>query len=264
MNMFLHEMKASGKSTFIWALSLGLLGAFMLSMFPTISDNAVEMKQILEAYPEAVRKALGISLESFTNLLGYYPFIFSYILLFGAIQAMHLGVSIVAKEERGKTADFLLAKPVSRQQIITFKLLAAVFSILITNGVYLGISSYVATIVTDDPFSMETFIMISLTLPFVQMVFLALGIMLSVLLPKIKSIISFSLGTVFAFYIISLLDSSLGEKKLRFLSPFEYFDLTYIAKNNAYETGYSLLALGVMIVSIAISYFVFAKKDIGS
>lgn len=264
MNMFLHELKAYRKPTFIWALSLALLGAFMLSIFPLISNNAEEMIQILEAYPEGVRQALGITLESFTNILGYYPFILGYVLLFGSIQAMYLGTSIIAKEVRGKTVDFLFAKPISRPQIITAKLFAALVSILFTNVVYIGVSSSITTLVTEESFNMNTLVMVSLTLLFLQMIFLALGVLLSIVFSKIKSTLSLSLGTVFTFYIISLLNSSLGEKNLRYLSPFSYFDLHYIVKNAAYETEYIILTIAVIAIAIAISYLVYSKKDIGA
>jgi len=264
MNLFIHEMKAYRKATIIWALSLALLGAFMLSLFPSISNNAEEMKQILAAYPEAVLKALGVTLESFTTILGYYPFIFAYVLLCGAIQAMYFGTSIIAKEVRGKTADFLFAKPISRKQIMTAKLLAVLVSLFLTNVVYTGISTYVATIVSEETFNINTFLMVSSTLFYLQLIFLALGVLLSVVFSKFKSMLSLTFSTVFFFFIISLLDSALGEKKLRFLSPFQYFDLHYIVQNASYETGYMILSLGVIIIPIAISYFVYAKKDIGA
>ena len=72
---------------------------------------------MLDNFPPAIKAAMGIAVDSFKSPLGYYTFAFTYSLLFGAIQAMNLGIGIVSKEEREKTADFILTKPVSRQDL---------------------------------------------------------------------------------------------------------------------------------------------------
>ncbi len=96
---------------------------------------------------------------------------FAYITLCGSIQAMNLGTSMLSKEVRDKTADFLLTKPVSRSEIMTAKLLAALTSLVITNGMYLIISSIMASAVTSEAYSVKTFLMISITLFFIQLMF---------------------------------------------------------------------------------------------
>ena len=133
MNMFLHELKAYRKSAIIWTTALVALVVLFLSMFPSFSREAEEFKKLLEGYPEALRRALGLAVENIGSILGFYSYVFLYISLVGAIQAMNLGMSIVSKEVRDKTADFLLTKPVTRTKIMTSKLLAAVASLVITN-----------------------------------------------------------------------------------------------------------------------------------
>ena len=78
---------------------------------------------------------------------------------------------MLSKEVRDKTADFLLTKPVSRSEIMTAKLLAALTSLVITNGMYLIISSIMASAVTSEAYSVKTFLMISITLFFIQLMF---------------------------------------------------------------------------------------------
>jgi len=262
MNMFWHELKAYQKSTLIWSFSLAALAILLLSMFPTFANNAAEVKKLLEGYPEAVRKALGLSLDNISSLLGYYPFVFAYILLAGAIQAMNLGLSLVSKEARWKTADFLLTKPVTRQQILTAKLAAAFASLLITGMIYLVVASMMASVVATANYSMKIFLMISVTLFFVQLIFMSLGMLISVLVPRLKSVISVSLGSVFGFFMIRMLDSSLGDSTVRYLSPFEYFDPDYIINNAAYEPSFLLLTIIIVIVAVTLSYLIYARRDI--
>ncbi len=262
MNMFLHELKSYRKSTIIWTCSLAALIILLLSIFPAFSKDVTEAKKLLEGVPEGVRKAIGLSLDNFFTLLGYYSYVFLYITLCGSIQAMNLGVSIVSKEVRDKTADFLLTKPVSRRRIMTAKLLAALTSLVITNAVYLIIAVYMASVVQSGPFSMKIFLMISATLFFIQIIFMALGVIVSVVVPKIKSVLPISLGTVFGFFILNMFDSVIGEKSLRYLTPFKYFDTAYIIKNASYETSFIIIEVIFIIVAITASYFIYFKKDI--
>jgi ABC-2 type transport system permease protein len=92
--------------------------------------------------------------------------------------------------------------------------------------------------------------------------FLALGVVVSVVAGKIKSVISISLSTVFGFFIVSMLGSVIGDKAVRYISPFKYFDLVYIVKNAAYETSFIIIGLLFVITSIAASYLIYVKKDI--
>ncbi len=262
MNMFLHELKAYRNSTIIWTLALVGVTVLMFLLFPTISKEADEFKKLLEGFPEAVRLALGLAVENIGSILGFYSYIFLYISLTGSIQAMNLGTSIVSKEVREKTADFLLTKPVTRTQIMTSKLLAALTSIIITNVVFIVAATTMASIVEAQEFSMKTFVLISLTLFFIQLMFLALGIIISVMVPKIKSVVPISLGTVFTFFFIGAVAATSGEAALRYITPFKYFDLAYITQNASYEVSYIVVGIVFITAAISASYYIYCKKDI--
>lgn len=262
MNMYLHELKAYGKSTFVWTFSLVLITVLFLSFFPSFSNDAAEFKKVLEGYPEAVRKAFGISIDSIATLLGYYSYVFGYILLCGSIQAMNLGISILSKEVREKTADFLLTKPVTRIQIITSKLLAALTSLVITNIFYLIAASIMAAIVSEKSVNWKVFLLISVTAFFVQIIFLVLGVFISVWILKIKSVLPISLSTVFGFYILNMFGSVIGEEAISYITPFKYFDTAYIIKNSAYEASFIFIEIGLITLALLSSYFIYVKKDI--
>lgn len=262
MNMYLHELKAYRKSTIIWTVSVVALMVFFMSLFPGLTKDADQFKKLLEAYPEGVRKALGISLDSITTLLGFYSYTFSYVVLCGSIQAMNLGTSILSKEIREKTADFLLTKPVTRKQIVTAKLMSVLTSIAITNIVYLAAAVITADAVSKKSFDMNSFLLISLTAFFIELMFIALGIFISVLVPKIKSVLPISLGTVFGLFILNLFGAVIGEKAVRYLTPFKYYDTAYIIKHSNYEAAFIIVEVVFIIVTIAASYLIYSKKDI--
>ncbi|WP_423407874.1 ABC transporter permease subunit [Heyndrickxia sp. MSNUG] len=264
MNMFLHELKAYRKSTIVWSISLVALVALFLSMFPSFSKDAEEFKQLLEGFPVELRKAIGLSVDNIATMLGFFSYAFLYIKLAGAIQAMNLGTSILSKETREKTADFLLTKPVTRTQIVTSKLLAALVSLVATNIVFSAAVIIIALIVAGNDFSRNALLLVSITLFFIQMMFLALGILVSVVFPRIKSVITVSLGTVFGFFMLGMISSTAEDKGLRYLTPFNYFDSAFIVKNMAYETSFIIVAVVFSITAIAAAYYMYVKKDVHS
>ena len=264
MNIFIHELKAYRKSTIIWTISLIMIVLLFMSFYSSFAKDAEEFTKILEAYPETIRELLGVNLGNFFTILGFYSFLLTFITFCGAIQAMNLGTSIVSKEVREKTADFLLTKPVTRTAILTAKLLAAFSSIVITNILYLTATSFILFQVKTGEFNLKLFIMLSLTMFFVQLLFLAIGMFISVIFSKIKSVLTVSLATVFAFYFLGMFSSTTGEESKRYLSPFKYFDTVYIIENSSYEATFLITSAAIIILSIASCYYVYNKKDIHS
>ncbi|KGE19366.1 ABC transporter permease subunit [Paenibacillus wynnii] len=264
MNIFLHELKAYRKSTIIWLVSLTAIMVMFMSMFPSFSKDAEQMTTLLQGYPEALRKALSLDLENFFTILGFYSYALTFIVLTGAIQAMNIGVSIVSKEVREKTADFLLTKPVTRTAILTAKLLAAFVSLLITNIVYGAAALMMANQVKAEDFNIQAFLLLSLTLFIVQLIFLAVGIVISVMARKIKSVLTVSLATVFSFYFIGTLGGITDEQTIRYFTPFKYVDTAYILKNSGYEVSYLIVGAVLIAIAMGASYYVYSKKDIHS
>ncbi|WLR55887.1 ABC transporter permease subunit [Mesobacillus subterraneus] len=264
MNIFLHELKAYRKSTIIWTLSLVAMVVLFLAMFPSFSKDAEEFKKLLEGFPVELRKAIGLSVDSIATLIGFFSYAFLYLKLAGAIQAMNLGTSILSKETREKTADFLLTKPVTRTQIVTSKLLAALVSLIITNIIFIGATFVMAAIVEGDDFNKEALFLIAVSLFFIQLMFMALGIIVSVIAPRIKSVISVSLGTVFGFFMLGMISSTTDDEALRYLTPFNYFDSTYITQHSSYETSFIIAGIVFIIATVSASYYFYAKKDVHS
>jgi ABC-2 type transport system permease protein len=235
-----------------------------MSFYPSFAKDAEEFQKIMEGYPEAIRNALGFSLGSFFTILGFYCFPLSFITLCGAIQGMNLGTSIVSKEVREKTADFLLTKPVTRTTVLTAKLMAAFISIILTNIIYLAVTITMAYQVKTEDFSLKILIMLSLTMFFIQLIFLAIGVIVSVIVPRIKSVLTVSLTSVFAFYFLGMFSSTTGEEAKRYISPFKYFNTAYIIKQASFESTFLIVGAVIIILAITASYFVYAKKDIHS
>jgi ABC-2 type transport system permease protein len=233
-----------------------------MSLYTAFSHDVSQSMKLLQGFPPAVRAALGIRIESFFTVLGFFGYMLTYLWLVGSIQAMNLGTGILSKEISGKTADFLLSKPISRFKVLTSKLAATLAIIIATNIVFIIASYFSAEVFKTKDFDVKVFALTCLTMLFIQLFFLSLGFLVSVLVPKIKSVLAFSLPIVFGFFIIGMLDSVIGAENARYLTPFKYFDVGYIASHSAYELRFILTEALVVAVCIVASYIIYITRDI--
>ena len=263
MNVFLRELAAGRRSTITWMVAMaGMVALYMMGMFPAFTADVEASRQLLSGLPEAVRAAFSISIDTFFTIFGFYAYFLSFAVVAAAIQAMNVGAGAIAKEFSGKTADFLLSKPIRRSTIITAKLAAAFVSIVLISVAF-GVTGYFASLASvEEAFSAETFFLLSLTLFLVQVFFLALGALFAVLIPRIKTVISITLPTVFAFYIIGTLGEVLGNEEVRWATPFKFFDPFYITKNNALEGRFLVFEAVLVVAFLVATYVIFMKKNI--
>lgn len=264
MNVFLRELTAYRKSTIIWSASLSGIIVMFMALYPAFTTDVEATKSILSQFPEALRAALNISLSNFFTLYGFFGYLLGFAMLAGSIQAMNLGVGAISKEVSGKTADFLLSKPIARATVVTAKLGAALVMLLVTNVVFWVVSFLAATVVSKEPVEAKTFVLLLSTLLLVQLIFLAIGALMAVIIPKVKSVVSVSLPTVFAFYIVGAIGDVLKNESVRYVSPFRYYDTNYIITNVGLEGRYLAIEAAIIVAAIALAYVIYLKKDVRS
>lgn len=263
MNIYLHELRMIRASTIGWSISLILVTLLFVSIFPTFSQDIETSRKLLENFPPQVRDMFGLSMESFFTFLGFYAYTFTYVGLAGAVQGMNLGLTMLHREVSAKTTDFLLTKPVSRTRVFICKLLAALTAIIVTN-IALVIATILMTLLFGAwGFDIKIFALLCGAFLLVQMMFLGIGILVSQI-TRVKSVISTSLGIVFGFFAIGLLQALTRDDTLRYLTPFKFFDHMKIVADYAYQVPFVWLSVAVIIVPVVISYIIYTRHDIRS
>ncbi len=259
MNIYLHELKANSKFVINWLIAILCVALIMISSYIAVSKDLDSFRQVLSNYPESIKIAFGINIDKITSILGYFSsFVLAILCVCSAIEAMILGISILSKEIREKTADFLYSKPVSRNKVITSKLLASLTLLIICNIIFIIVVFIALNIVSNSTFDLTTFILIAIIPFIIQLIFFSLGMFISSLMSKVKAVLPISMGIVFGFYILS----SFADEKLRAIMPFKYFDTSYILDKSKYELNYVLITIAVIILSTFFTYIIYKKKDI--
>ena len=262
-NIYRHEFRARLKSVIIWSLSLSALISFFFSLFPVFADEAALMNEFLARYPQELRAAFGMDNMDLSTVLGFFSFLFMFVQLCLAIQAANYGFGLVSIEESELTADFLLSKPVSRVQVLNSKLLAALTSLIITNLVVWVCSLTAITLFRGGrEFELSTLLLLLFSLLIFQLFFLSLGLLISLLVKRVRSVTPYALGLAFGAYVLSAFSGVFGDVALELVTPFKHLDAAYIVNHQAYNTPLVLLNVAVSVIALAVSYWRYNRRDI--
>ncbi|OGO29599.1 MAG: hypothetical protein A2136_07780 [Chloroflexi bacterium RBG_16_54_11] len=261
--IYKHEFRARLKSVLTWSVSLALLILFYLSIFPSFSEQAALLNEMWSKFPPQLLAAFGIGKIDLANILGYYGFIFVFVQLCLAIQAANYGFGLVSIEETELTADFLLSKPVSRQQVMNSKLLAGLTNLVITDLV-VWIWSIICILIfrANHSYDLSTLLLLFASAVIFQLFFFSLGLFISLLVKRVRSVTPYALGLAFGAYIVNAFSGIFGEVKLELITPFKHFDPAFIVQNSAYDTPLVLLNVAVTLVSLLAAYWLYLRRDI--
>jgi ABC-2 type transport system permease protein len=264
MNIVRRELKRNWKAWLIWSASIALLIFYVLSFFPAIARDGDKWTELFSQMPPEFSAAFNLDQLRMDDLLGWFGAEGHLMLtLFGSVYVAMLGAGIVSKEEGEHTIEFLLAKPVSRAQIITQKLLAGAILVTGLNVVACAVSFLGFELYQQGPYDHVVALHLFLACLIQHLLFYCAGILLSLLLPKARGTTPAAVGLVLATFFLDMI-GELSERAgwLRHLSPFRYADAAEIVANGGVEGGYTALALGLITLFVGLSYYFYQRKDI--
>ncbi len=260
MNIFRREFKANLKSLIVWIAALVLIVYAASFEFEAFIGNSAFMDAM--ASFTSLFNALGMSItdiskpEGFVNLMSIY----FYIPL--AIYAALLGSSIISKEERDRTAEYLFTLPITRKKVLVSKVMVALINnILINVGLIAGTTLVYLRYSPSDTF-FTFMIYLSIGLIFTQLVFMAIGMFLSAILKQYKKSGGFTIGVVMGSYLLFVL-INLSEKIdfLQYVTPFKYFESSNMM-NGDIQIKFVILSIAIIISGITGLFVFYRKRDL--
>lgn len=264
MNLFLRELKVNRRSWLILSVSMALLTIITMWVYPSIASEQSRIDQLISTYPKELLAAFHLDELSLADILGFYATeSYPFILLLGGMFAILLAGGIMAKEESEKTIEFLLARPVTRSQIVSGKMMVVLLYILLFNLVQLLVAYLSFEWVKQGPYAVTTLLLLHLGAFLVHLIFASLGLALAVFIPKLKALSPLGIGLVLGTYFFSImvrLSSKLAF--LAYISPFEYADAVDVIKKGGLQPQYLAIALVLVAGLVATTYFFYNRKDI--
>ncbi len=263
MNIFIRELKANLKSLLIWCGAQFFIIFAGMVKYSGFSKSDVDINALFKDLPQGLKAVFGVGELDLTQIEGFYSIFFLFFMLLAAIHAAMIGAVIISKEERDHSADFLFSKPVSRRRIITAKLLAGLFNILVFNLVTLFSSFYFISLYNDgDPLAGKVTILMAALLIF-QLLFLFMGSALGAILKTTRQATSLATGILLGTFFISIaIDMDNRLDFLKYITPFKYFEADSLMFGGHLQLVSLVLCAILIGLGLVLTYTRFCRRDL--
>lgn len=260
MTLVKHELK-QGKILFmIWTAAIGFLLVICVFLFPEMKGQMESVNDVF-ASMGSFTEAFGMDRLNFGSLVGFYAVECGNVLgLGGAFYAALCAAGILSKEEKDKTAEFLLTHPVSRKRIITEKLVAVLLQITAMNIIIYAVAvGSIAAVGEEIPLKEISLLHLAYYLLQIELAGICFGI--SAFLRKGSA--GAGLGIAAMMYFLNLIANIVDVAELlKYITPFGYCDGADIVTNGRLDGGMVAIGAGIGIGGIMIAYLKYTKKDI--
>ncbi len=261
--LFMKELKQYRTSFLVWSLTIIALIAMTVAAMPTMMASG-GLKDLLKAYPPALLRAFSFDSSTFGDPLGFYVvYATLYVALLGSVFSISVAAGIIHKEQSLGTAEFLLAKPLSRNQIFGTKL-AAYFLLVVA----INLVAFLAAWASLAAFSAQPFRLAALAIVSTYCFLLALamggiGLLTSLMVKRARSLIGPAIGIVLGFYLWDTIAKIASRYEAwGWLSPFTWVDVRVTVPDYGFAWWRLALFAALIVGCFLSSLFIYRRKDI--
>ena len=257
LNLFKKELKRNRKNFMIWTgIAVGFT-IMIISLYPSFKDMGIEMGK---AIPKEMAKAFNMDMSSWQEVSGYYKTYFGFhIIIILSIFACSFGASIVSKEEKDRTSEFLLTKPISRKAIFLTKVLALMSYITLSFLAQTTILVLMIFAVVSNDVNWNHIIEMHINGYVLCLFFGAAGLFLSQMVKGVKNYMGPVVGIVMGTYFLHAIGSAIEDANwISKCSPFHYLGV------DEFSALSILIVVVLALIFLYTSFKIFKQKDIGA
>lgn len=260
MTLFFHEIKQNRISCSVWTLAISLMFFICLLMFPEMNASTDMLTTIFSDMGSFTR-AFVMDRLNFGDAMGFYALECGNILsIGGGFYAALLGITSLAKEEKERTAEFLLTHPISRQKIVFQKLLSILSILLFMNLCVMTVSSAAFVFIGEKP-TLKEFLLLHTAYMALQFEIACICFGISAFIRRSSAGSGLGLATLLYFFNL-FKNISTPAEFLKYVTPFAYAEAADIISNSSIDTGLLALGLFYSVIGIGIAFIKYTKKDI--
>lgn len=260
MTLVRHELRQGRAAFLIWTAAIGFLLAVCVFLFPEMKG---EMDGVSDMFASmgSFTAAFGMDRLNFGTLTGFYAVECGNILgLGGAFYAALSAAGMLSKEEKEKTAEFLLTHPVSRRKVVTDKLLALLIQVTAMNVIiYALAAASIAAIGEELPWREIGLLHLGYYLLQLELAGLCFGISAFIR----KGSAGIGIGIAAVMYFMNLI-ANISERAefLKYITPFGYCEGADIVSSGSLDGAKLAIGAAICIAGIAAAYLKYTRKDI--
>ena len=245
----------------IWCFAAACLAGMGMMEYPVIAPNVDLVGKSLSLIPKLGQIVFGVYGPSLNNPLGYFSVMAYWAGLIIYTHAMYTGASVVAKENRDRTAEYLFTMPCRRKEIIWSKILAALFNILVMGIVNIIINVLSMTMITKEPAVYGSILAACAGMFFIQCAVAALGLLCSALFRTYRAGVLTAAAVLVISYCLMFTVQYLDSPSLNFISPLAFFGPWDVAVNGM-NPAYALLTAAVVAVCLFLTQILYTGREI--
>lgn len=258
---FCYTFKSLRGQTLGWGLGLALYGLMIVSMYDSMAAQQEQLQQMIASYPEEFLAFFGGDANSLitpAGFLGMYAFSMMPVII-GIFAVLAGSGLIVSDEERGRL-DLIITHPVGRSAFFFGRALgvfAACIAIILLG--WIGFSLMLGS--SSLGFTWGEMLVPFLTLLAQTLVYVALGLLLSMLLPsRGLSAMLTGLLLVASYFVSSLAFMDERLAALAKLMPYHYFQTTLSFAE--LKLGWLFALLSASLLMTLLAWLRFLRRDI--
>ncbi|MCI9189261.1 MAG: ABC transporter permease subunit [Lachnospiraceae bacterium] len=260
MTLVRHELKQGRTAFLIWTAAVGGLLAVCVFLFPEMKGEMEGVSDIFSSMG-SFTAAFGMDRLNFGTFTGFYAVECGNVLgLGGAFFASLCGAGILCKEEKERTAEFLLAHPVSRRRIITEKLAAVLVQVTAMNLIIYAVSvGAIAAVGEAVPWKEINLLHLAYYLLQLELAGICFGISAFMR----KGTVGTGLGIAAVMYFLNLI-ANIAESAefLKYITPFGFCEGADIVANGSLDGKLVVIGMAVGLIGVTAAYVKYGGKDI--
>ena len=261
MTVFKKELRANLAGFLIWTACIGGLMTMCVWMYPSFAGSMEDVSALFAGMGD-FSAAFGLDKLEFGSVMGFYGTECGNILgLGGAFYAALTAMGLLAGEEGGHTAEFLLTHPVGRIRIAAEKLAALAVLVLALNAVCLACGA-ASILAVGETAAWGDLLRYHAALLGMQLEIGGVCFGLSALLRR--SSFGLAMGLAAVMYFLGLvINLDQGMAWLRFVTPYYYADAARIYAGEALAGP---LAAGCLLGAAGAAWGLwrYGRKDIAA
>lgn len=260
MTLIKHELRQGKVTLMIWTAVIAFMLALCVLIYPEMETQMGDVSTMF-AEMGSFSAAFGMDRLNFGEFMGFFGVECGNILgLGGAFFSALLGISVLSKEEREQTAEFLLTHPVSRRKIVMRKYISIMIQILFLNIAVIAVTLLSMQIIGESLDNRPLFLLF--------LVYYVLQVEVASVCFGISAFLSHGgmgvgLGMAALLYFLNIIANLTEDAKfLKYITPFGYTEGADIIADECLNMEYLSVGLVFTVIGISAGFYRYCKKDI--
>ena len=260
MTLIKHELRQGKVTLMIWTAVIAFMLALCVLIYPEMETQMGDVSTMF-AEMGSFSAAFGMDRLNFGEFMGFFGVECGNILgLGGAFFSALLGISVLSKEEREQTAEFLLTHPVSRRKIVMRKYISIMIQILFLNIAVIAVTLLSMQIIGESLDNRPLFLLF--------LAYYVLQVEVASVCFGISAFLSHGgmgvgLGMAALLYFLNIIANLTEDAKfLKYITPFGYCEGADIVADGCLDGRLVVVGLVLGAVGIAAAYLQYCRKDI--